>query len=68
MVCIACAENERQWTKGKSVASRLESLWFGKNRRIMALVAISVLLMVLRTTERTGVATSILIFRQHIFW
>ena len=44
----------------------LEFPWFWGSRQIMSLTATSALLMWLGSTERTGTASSILIFNQHV--
>ena len=44
----------------------LEFRWFGGSRQTILLTATSALLMWLGSTERTGVASNILIFNQHV--
>ena len=44
----------------------LEFPWFGERKQTMSLTATSALLIWLGSTERTGAASSILIFNQHV--
>ena len=63
MLCKACTETLRRRTNGKR---SLEFPWFGGSRQTMSLTATSALFMWLGSTERTGAASSILIFNQHV--
>ena len=64
-----CAKRTPRLCVGRPMARgvwTLEFPWFGGGQQTMSLTATSALLMWLGSTERTGAASSILIFNQHI--